>query len=124
MKIRRQDSMTNLLHWMVVMAVLGSVAFAQDEPRKITRSEALNAVAVRVQPEYPPMARQLRMQGSVEVEVLVGENGEVQKVDIVSGNAVLTASAVQAVKHWKFKPFLESGKPIRVLAPITVDFKL
>jgi len=116
--------MTNLLHWMVVMAVLGSVAFAQDEPRKIARSEALNAVAVRVQPEYPPMARQLRMQGSVEVEVLVGENGEVQKVDIVSGNAVLTASAVQAVKHWKFKPFLESGKPIRVLAPITVDFKL
>ena len=116
--------MKHPLHWIVSMALLGSVAFAQDEPKKITRSEALNAVASRVEPQYPPMAKQLRMQGSVELEVLVGETGEVQKVDIVSGNAVLTGAAVQAVKRWRFKPFLEGGKAIRVLAPLTVDFKL
>jgi len=116
--------MKHLSHAMVVMALLGAVAFAQDEPKKITRSEAMNAVASKVQPEYPAMARQLRMQGTVELEVLVGETGEVQKVDIVSGNPVLTGSASQAVKHWKFRPFLEGGKAIRVLAPITVDFKL
>jgi protein TonB len=107
-----------------LLGILSLMAIAQVAPKKITRSEALSAVVTRVQPDYPPMARQLKMQGTVELTIEVGETGEVVKVDIVSGNPVLTQSAVQAVKHWKFKPFLEVGKAIRVSAPITVDFKL
>jgi protein TonB len=109
---------------MLSMALLGAVALGQDAPKKITRSEALSAVTTRIQPEYPNMARQLKMQGSVDLEVLVSETGEVAKVDIVSGNPILTASAVQAVKRWKFKPFQENGKAIRVLAPVSLDFKM
>lgn len=115
-------------HYVAVVALLGAVALAQtldhNAPRKITRAEALSALTTKVQPDYPPMARQLKMQGTVELEVLVSETGEVTKVDIVSGNPVLTAPAVQAVKHWKFKPFMEDGKAVRVLAPIVMDFKL
>ena len=70
------------------------------------------------------MARQLRIEGEVELEVLVGETGEVQGVQIVSGNPVLTASAAQAMKHWKFKPFMEGDKAIRVLAPVSLIFRL
>ena len=55
---------------------------------------------------------------------LVQETGAVASVEIVSGNPVLTAPSVQAVKRWKFKPFMEDGKAIRVLAPINLDFKL
>jgi TonB family protein len=69
----------------------------------------MSGVATKVQPDYPNIARQLKIQGAVELEVEVGESGEVVKVDIVSGNPVLTQSAAQAVKRWKFKPFLEVG---------------
>jgi protein TonB len=107
-----------------LVALLGSVAFAQDAPKKITRAEALGAVVTKVQTDYPAVAKQLKIEGSVELEAVVGENGEVIKVNIVSGNPVLTAAAVQAVKRWKFKPFLEDGKPIQVLAPVKLDYKL
>jgi protein TonB len=56
--------------------------------------------------------------------VLVAENGSVKKVDIVSGNPVLTGPTATAAKAWKFKPFVEDGKPVQVMAPITVNFKL
>lgn len=116
--------MKYLWHCILSMALLSAVALAQDAPKKITRAEALSAVTTKVQPDYPSIARQLKMQGTVEVDVTVSETGEVTKVDVVSGNPVLTAAAVQAVKHWKFKPIQENGKAIRVLAPIVVDFKL
>ena len=111
-------------HCIALAALLGAFAWAQDEPKKITRAEALSAVATKVQPDYPPVARQLRIQGTVELQVLVAETGEVLKVDIVSGNPMFTGPSAQAVKCWKFRPFVENGKPIRVLAPVTVDFKM
>ena len=107
-----------------LVALLGAVAMAQDAPKKITRAEALSALATKVQPDYPPIAKQLKVQGTVELEALVSETGEVMKVNIVSGNPVLTNASAQAVKHWKFKPFMQDGKPIQVLAPISLDFKL
>ena len=107
-----------------LIAVLGAIALAQDAPKKVTKSEALGALTTRVQPEYPPMAKQLRIQGTVELEALITETGEVAKVDIVSGNPVLTGPSAQAVKRWKFRPFMEDGKAIRVLAPVSLDYKL
>ena len=109
---------------MALAALLGVIALAQDAPKKITRAAALSSVATKIQPDYPPMARQLKIQGTVEIDAEVTEAGEVTKVDIVSGNPVLTAPAALAVKRWKFKPFLEDGKAVRVIAPIVIDFKL
>jgi protein TonB len=112
--------------WQVItaLALLVSAGWAQDAPKKISRAEAMSAVATRVQPEYPPIARQMKIEGMVELEAVIGENGNVAKVDIVSGNAMLTSSAALAVKQWKFKPFVEDGKPIRVVAPISLNFKM
>ena len=107
--------MKSLWHVIAVVALLVAVGLAQDAPKKITRAEAISAIASKVQPEYPAVARQLKIQGTVELEAEVAESGAVTKVDIVSGNPVLTAPSVQAVKRWKFKPFVEDGKPIRVL---------
>ena len=113
-----------LWHVMTLVALFGAVVWAQDAPKKITRSEALGAVTSKAPPDYPSLARQLKIQGAVELDVLVSESGDVVKVDIVSGNPVLTAPAVQAVKRWKFKPFQEDGKAIKVIAPLLLDFKL
>ena len=111
-------------YFIVLVMLVGAVALAQEAPKKITRAAAMAGLVTKVEPEYPAMARQLKMQGLVELEAVVSETGAVTKVEIVKGNPVLTAPSAEAVKHWKFKPFLEDGKAISVLAPIELEFKL
>jgi periplasmic protein TonB len=107
-----------------VPAILSVAGFSQDQPKKVTRTEAMSATTTKVQPEYPNIARQLKIEGSVELEALVAENGIVEKVNIVSGNPVLTRPAAEAVKKWKFAPFTTAGKVVKVLAPISLTFKM
>ena len=80
---------------MLLAVVLVSTGRAQ-EPKKVTRSEGLNAATTKVQPEYPPMAKQLKIEGAVELEAVVAESGVVEKVNIISGNPVLTRPAAEA----------------------------
>jgi protein TonB len=119
-----KHSLKSLSCFAVAAALFGAVVWAQVAPKAITRAEAMAAVVTKTPPEYPAMAKQLKMQGLVELVVSVSESGEVTKVEIVKGNPVLTASAVEAVKRWKFKPFEENGKAIAVIAPIELEFKL
>ena len=101
------------------MALVGA---AQDAPRKITHSEAMSAVVTKVQPEFPALAKQLKIGGEVELDVTIGENGGVEAVAPVSGNPVLTKPAADALKKWKFKPFLRDGNPVKVQAAIKISF--
>jgi len=98
--------------------------FGQEGVKKITRAEAMQAATSKVQPEYPPIARQLKVEGTVELEALIGENGKVEKVTIVSGNAMLTRAGADALKQWKFTPFTEDGKPVKALAQMAFAFKM
>ena len=97
---------------------------AQDAPKKVTRNEGLNAVTSKVPPDYPPIARQLKIVGDVELEVLVTESGTVEKVNILSGNPVLTRPASEALKKWKFAPFTTDGKAVKALVPVTLSFRM
>ena len=110
----------------VIAAVLlwNIAAFSQEAQKKVSRAEAETAVLTRIQPQYPNAARQLRIQGLVELEVMVNSAGEVEKVNIVSGNPVLTRPAAEAVKKWKFKQFTIEGKPVSADVPVTINFKL
>ena len=78
--------------------LLNIAAFSQEAQKKVSRSEAETAVLTRVQPEYPNAARQLKIQGAVELEAMVNAAGDVEKVNIVSGNPVLTRPAAEAVQ--------------------------
>ena len=95
-----------------------------QEPKKVTKIEGLNAATTKVQPEYPAMAKQLKIEGAVELEAVVAESGAVEKVNIVSGNPVLTRPAVDAVKRWKFAPFTADGKAVKAVVPISLSFKM
>ena len=97
---------------------------SQEAVKKVTRAEALQAATARVQPEYPAIARQFKVEGMVELEAVIGESGKVEKVNIVSGNAMLTRAGADALKQWKFAPFTEDGKPVKALAPISFTFKM
>jgi protein TonB len=108
----------------LVALILASACNAQDEPKKVTKSEGLNQATTKVQPEYPAMAKQLKIEGAVELEAVVAENGTVEKVNIISGNPVLTRPAADAVKKWKFAPFTADGKTVKALVPVSMNFKM
>ncbi len=106
-----------------ILTLLAFGASAQEPEMKLTRAEALEAVVSKVQPEYPTIATQLKIEGDVDLAAVVGENGAVEKVNILSGNPILTRPAADALKRWKFKPFTADGKPVKALAPVTIHFK-
>jgi protein TonB len=110
--------------WLAVLAVGGVCGWAQDDLKKVSSAEAMAAVVTKVQPEYPAMARQLNVRGAAELEAIVAEDGTVERVNIVKGNPLLTKPAGDALKKWKFKPFLTGGKPVKALALITINFNL
>jgi protein TonB len=104
--------------------LFGGAALAQDAPKKVTRNEGLNAVTSKVSPDYPSIARQLKIVGDVELEVIVTDSGTVEKVNILSGNPVLTRPASEALKKWKFAPFTTDGKAVKALVPVTLSFRM
>ena len=95
-----------------------------EDAKKVSRDEAMSAVLTKVHPDYPPAARQLHIQGTVEIGILIDETGSVVKANGVSGNPILTKPAADALKKWKFKPFLEAGKPVKAETTLAVSFKL
>lgn len=108
----------------VLLALFAALPAWGQEAKKVSKADAVRAIASRIQPEYPSNARQFRIEGTVELDVLVGESGGVEKVDIVSGNPMLTRPAVNAVRGWKFTPFTDGGKAVKAVAPIAITFKL
>lgn len=109
---------------LAIVAILAVNATAQVEAKKLSRPEALAAAQSKAQPEYPALAKQLKVHGVVELEAVVSEDGTVEKVNIVSGNPILTKPSVDALKKWKFKPVSADGKAVKALAPVTFNFDL
>jgi TonB family protein len=109
---------------LAVLTILAVNATAQGEAKKLSRPEALAAAQSKAQPEYPALAKQLKVHGAVELEAVVSEDGTVEKVNIVSGNPMLTKPAAEALKKWKFKPVSADGKTVKALAPVIFNFDL
>ncbi len=107
-----------------ILFCLNLTVSGQDDLKKLSKSEALAIVTSKTMPDYPAIARQLKLEGTVEVEAVVALDGSVEQVNIVSGNPVLTRAAVAAVKKWKFTPIKADGKPVKALAPLILSFKL
>ena len=77
-----------------------------------------------VQPVYPPTARQMHVQGSVELMANIGKDGSITSVKVLSGPSVLSRAAIDAVKQWQYKPYYLDDQPVEIQTQITVNFKL
>jgi protein TonB len=97
---------------------------ADDLVVRISDADAQKAAISKSSPDYPPMAKQMHVSGPVTVEAEVTQEGEVAKVQPVSGNALLSSAAVSAVKKWKFKPFTAEGKPAKAVVRLSFNFTL
>jgi periplasmic protein TonB len=78
----------------------------------------------QVQPTYPTIARTAHIQGQVLLEAEISKDGDVVNLHVISGPPLLQASAVEAVKQWKYRPYLLNGEPVVVDTQITVIFSL
>jgi TonB family protein len=98
----------------------------QMEPRQSSAgplSDSTKLEPIKIQKAYYPLAAEkTQLQGEVMVRMHVSETGDVEGVDVISGDPMLAKSAVDAAKKWKFKPFIKDGKPIRVSTKIPFDF--
>jgi len=73
-------------------------------------------------PSYPMAAANKGVQGKVWIHLLIAETGDVESTDIISGDPDLARSAQQAMKKWKFKPYIRNGKPVKVSTKMPFDF--
>ena len=78
----------------------------------------------KVQPNYPPLARQARIQGSVVLQAVISKDGAIENLRLVSGHPMLAPAAIDAVKQWRYKPYILNGEPVEVETQITVNFTL
>jgi protein TonB len=81
-------------------------------------------IIYRVQPSYPPIARQARVQGSVELRAIISKAGTIENLIVVSGHPMLVKSAIEAVRQWRYRAYLLNNEPIEVETEITVNFVL
>jgi TonB family protein len=81
-------------------------------------------VVSRVNPTYPLLAKQMKVQGAVVLEALISRNGNIQGIQVLSGPAILSEAAQEAVKQWHFKPYYQRGQPVETQARITVNFTI
>ena len=116
--------MLKLTSLFIVVWISAASLRSQDAVRRLTHDEAIKAAVTKPQPDYPPVARQLRIQGRIEVELSIDPTGAVTEAKILSGNPALTGTAINTLKRWRFEPVLSDGKAVRAVAVMSFTFKL
>jgi protein TonB len=114
----------------VIGGVIGGVGGAPPPPKptqtrirqggNVTAAKLLN----RVQPMYPPLARQTRISGTVRLHAIIGKNGNVEQLEVMSGHPLLVQAALDAVRQWKYQPTTLNGDAVEVDTTIDVIFSL
>ena len=96
---------------------------AADAPRIIGNNWETRLLR-KVQPNYPPLALRYRIQGIVRFNAIIGTNGRVQTLQLVTGHPLLVAAAQKAVKQWVYRPAYVRGEPAEVVTQIDVKFNI
>ena len=95
-------------------------------PQRVRVSQGVsNGLLIRkVQPAYPPLARQARIQGQVLLQAQISKDGTIENLQLISGHPMLAPAAIEAVKQWRYKPYMLNGEPVAVDTQVVVNFTL
>lgn len=95
-------------------------------PQRIRVSSGVSTglLIKKVQPNYPPLAKQARIQGHVLLQAEISKDGTIQNLQLISGHPMLAPAAIEAVKQWRYKPYLLNGEPVAVETQVDVIFSL
>jgi periplasmic protein TonB len=91
------------------------IRISQMSPGSLTHS---------VQPIYPARARSARIQGTVVLAAIIGKDGTIANLHVANGHPMLTGAAIDAVRQWRYRPYILNGDPVEVETQITVNFSL
>jgi protein TonB len=113
----------------VIGGILSSTAayvpkVATPQRVRVSSGVSQGLLIKRVTPNYPPLARQARIQGSVVLHAEISKEGTIQNLQLVSGHAMLAPAAIEAVRQWRYKPYLLNGEPVAVETEVVVNFSL
>lgn len=112
----------------VIGGVIGGAAPPPPKPMQSRIRQGGNVQAAllvnKVQPMYPPLARQTRISGTVRLHAIIAKDGSVQSLSVESGHPLLIQAALDAVRQWRYKPTLLNGEPVEVETTIDVIFSL
>jgi len=113
----------------VIGSVLSSTPVAVPKvatPQRVRVSSGVSQglLVRRVQPTYPPLARQARIQGVVLLQATISKEGDIRDLTLISGHPMLAPAAIEAVKQWKYRPYLLNGEPVEVETQVQVNFTL
>jgi protein TonB len=113
----------------VIGGIIGSTPVAVPKiatPQRVRVSQGVSQGLLihQVKPTYPALARQARIYGSVVLQAVIAKDGSIQGLHVMSGHPMLTQSAIDAVKQWRYKPYFLNGEPVEVETQITVNFTL
>jgi protein TonB len=97
---------------------------APQQTLRISQGVSQGLVIRRVQPVYSAQARQMHLEGKVELQANISKTGSITGVKQLSGDAILGRAAMDAVQQWKYKPYYLNGDPVEIQTQITVNFKL
>ncbi len=91
-------------------------------PARISGGVIAGTIIEKTTPVYPPIAKAAHVSGAVVLHAIIGKNGAIQNLTVISGPEMLRASALDAVKGWRYKPYILNGDPTEVDTTITVNF--
>jgi periplasmic protein TonB len=94
-----------------------------EKPRPVSVVMEGNLIQ-RVQPQYPAIARQIRLQGDVVIWAVISRAGMIEQATVVRGPGLLAPAALAAVRQWKYRPYYLNGEPVEVETQVTVKFIL
>jgi protein TonB len=78
----------------------------------------------KVEPQYPAMAKQLHVEGSVIIQAWISREGLIERAQVVSGHPLLVRAALEAVRQWRYRPYYLNHEPVEVETEITVNFTM
>lgn len=111
-------------------AGLSSLVESSSEPAPVLQAMSVSQgvsqglIIKKISPAYPANAVRMRIEGQVELMATVSKKGDISAVKVLKGDPNLTRAAVDAVKQWKYKPYLLDGVPVEIQTQVTVNFKL
>jgi TonB family protein len=101
-----------------------STTVGRGQRIRITPEVASGLLVHKVDPVYPAEARAARISGSVVLKAMISTTGDVTNLQLISGHPMLAPAAIEAVKQWKYKPYLLNGKPVEIDTQVTVNYSL
>ena len=91
---------------------------------RVSSGVAEGMLVRQVKPQYPAPAKLARIEGRVSLQAVIGKDGAIENLHVISGHPLLVAAAIDAVKQWRYKPYFLNGEPVEVETQIVVNFVL